>query len=163
MREETVAEYIERRRASLVGALFLYCGDRDAAEELAQESFVRLWQRWGAVDDPDRWVHRVAFNLARSRWRRRQAERRALERVHARPVEPALGPEHAAVVTTVLAALTELTPRQREAVVRRYFMDEPVAEIAEAMRCATGTVKATLHQAVGRLRSLDVDVAEEFG
>ena len=49
-------------------------------------------------------------------------------------------------------AITTLPPRQREAVVLRYLADLPLADVAEAMGCALGTVKATLHQALGSLR-----------
>jgi RNA polymerase sigma-70 factor (ECF subfamily) len=163
VRDETVAEYIDRRRAPLVGALMLHCGSREVAEELAQEAFVRLWQRWSTVDDPDPWVHRVAFNLARSQWRRRRAERRAIEIIGSRPTPPgAVDPAGGAVADAVAAALGGLTERQREMVVRRYYLDEPVATIADAMRCAPGTVKATLHQAVARLRQLHPDLDGEL-
>lgn len=49
-------------------------------------------------------------------------------------------------------ALTELAPRQRLAVVLRYHADLSLPEIAEAMGCSLGTVKSTLHAALGRLR-----------
>jgi RNA polymerase sigma factor (sigma-70 family) len=54
------------------------------------------------------------------------------------------------------SALTFLAQRQRVAVVLRYYADLPLAEIAEAMGCSVGTVKSTLHAALGRLR---VDLA----
>ena len=50
------------------------------------------------------------------------------------------------------AALAQLTDRQRAVVVLRYVADLPLAEIAEVMGCAVGTVKATLHQALAHLR-----------
>jgi RNA polymerase sigma-70 factor (ECF subfamily) len=59
---------------------------------------------------------------------------------------------------TVANALGTLTPRQREMVVLRFQADLPVKDIAAAMGCADGTVKATLHQA---LRALRVEFEDE--
>jgi RNA polymerase sigma factor (sigma-70 family) len=58
----------------------------------------------------------------------------------------------------VQAALEQLAPRQRAAVVLRYLGDLSVAEVARAMGCAEGTIKSTLHTALARLR---VDLDEE--
>ena len=63
--------------------------------------------------------------------------------------------DSAGVLVTALdvrAALVQLTDRQRAAVVLRYVADLPVADIAEVMGCAIGTVKATLHQALAHMR-----------
>ena len=60
----------------------------------------------------------------------------------------------------VRAALAQLTDRQRAAVVLRYRADLPIAEIAEVMDCAPGTVKATLHQALARMR-VELEDADE--
>jgi RNA polymerase sigma-70 factor (ECF subfamily) len=58
------------------------------------------------------------------------------------------------VVTRVSVrdAIATLAPRQRQAVVLRYLADLPVRDVAEAMGCAEGTVKATLHQALRAMR-----------
>lgn len=75
-----LAAFCRREYARLVGALTLYCGDRHAAEELAQEALVRACERWPKVRQmqaPGAWVHRVALNLAKSRLRRGKAELRA--------------------------------------------------------------------------------------
>jgi RNA polymerase sigma factor (sigma-70 family) len=157
--EDEVTRYVARARGQLVGALFLYCGSSSTAEDIAQEALARLWLRWGSVRDRDAWTYRVAFNLARSRWRRIRLERNAVSLLsNARalpPGDPGPAPEVHDALTT---ALSQLPPRQREAVVRRYFLDQSVAETAEAMRCAPGTVTATVHQAVTRLRTLLPDV-----
>ncbi|MHB8467474.1 MAG: RNA polymerase sigma factor, partial [Acidimicrobiales bacterium] len=68
----------------LVGALALYCGDRDTAEELAQEALVRVWRHWPNVREaasPRAWAHRVAINLANSWFRATLARRRAMSRL----------------------------------------------------------------------------------
>src|SRR5262245_17944200 len=60
------------RYGVLAAQLHAYLGDAAEAEDVVQEAFLRAWQRWDAVsqfDDPIGWVRRVAWNLARSRWR----------------------------------------------------------------------------------------------
>jgi RNA polymerase sigma-70 factor (sigma-E family) len=148
----------------LVGALALRTGSRALAEELAQETFVRVWERWPTVraaTSPEAWAFRVALNLTSSRFRRLGAERRARARLEARPVDHAAldtgGPERAMVRDAVAA----LPPRQRTAVVLRYFSGLSVAETATAMGCAEGTVKSLTAKAVDALRrSLHTDLEE---
>lgn len=149
----------------LVGALALRTGSRSLAEELAQETLVRVWERWATVrtmDSPEAWAFRVALNLTSSRFRRLGAERRAKARLEARPQE------HAALDTDgddrqrVRLAVAALPPRQRTAVVLRYFSDLSVAETAHAMGCAEGTVKSLSAKAVAALRtSLGTDLLED--
>ena len=143
----------------LVGALALHCGDRDVAEELAQETLARVWERWSTVqhkDSPEAWAYRVGFNLAASRYRRRSAERRA--RARCGPAD-----EHVADAVDALAvreAVAALPPRQRAAVVLRYFADLSVERTADVLGCAPGTVKSLTSQAIATLRDrFEVEVA----
>lgn len=150
----TVDELCRRVHPRVVGALQLYLGDADLARELAQDALVRLVERGPevvAMERPDAWVLRVAFNLARSRLRRLGAERRA----HARsgPAPAASAPVDVAGAVAVRRALAELPPRQRQAVVLRFYGDLPLGEVGAAMGCRPGTVKAHLHQAVTALRA----------
>lgn len=145
----------------LVGALSLYCGDRHVAEELAQETLVRLWQRWGSVNGRaavDAWTYRVAINLANSRFRRRRAEQRAQARLGARPAD---NPDPAAALA-IREAVAALPRRQRQALVLRFCGGLTVEETAELMGCASGTVKAHVHKAVEGLRAsrlIDAEVS----
>ena len=89
------------------------------------------------------------MNHVRDRWRRERREPRWDAQLDAVTADPSGG------VTTALSvrdAIATLPARQREAVVLRYLADLPLADVAEAMGCAVGTVKATLHQALGSLR-----------
>lgn len=138
----------------LVGSLSLQTGDRAVAEELAQEALVRLWQQWPrvqALDSPEGWTYRVAMNLASSWWRRVQAERRAKRRL-AREREPVAEPPPAAAAGWLRQALARLPPRQRQALVCRYYLDLSVGETAEVMGCAPGTVRALTAQGTAALR-----------
>lgn len=146
-------------------ALAYYLGDRLLAEDLAQETMLRVWRERSRVSDlgrPDRWALRVAFNLARSRWRRFRIERREQSRRRAGD-DP--GGELADAIA-VRSAVAALPPRQRAAVVLRYFNDLSVADAALVLGCAEGTVKALTSQAIDQLRvalAVELDVPEEEG
>ena len=65
-------------------AVTVTVGDRDLAEEAVAEAFARALARWPGpteFDSPAAWLHRVAVNEVRSRWRRNRLERRVLQRV----------------------------------------------------------------------------------
>lgn len=107
--------FCEREYPRLVGALDLYCGDRAVAEEVAQEALLRAcrdWPKVSAMGSPGGWTHRVAVNLATSHFRRRQAERRATDRLAARP-ELEDGAADPADVLAVRAAIARLPDTSR--------------------------------------------------
>jgi RNA polymerase sigma-70 factor (sigma-E family) len=160
-READVTAFCRRVHPRLVGALGLHCGDVRVAEELAQETLARVWERWPTVraaDSPEAWTFRVAFNLANSRYRRRAAEERAYGRVGIRRDEED-GPDTAGRLA-VRAAVASLPPRQRAVIVLRYFADFSVEDTATAMRCAPGTVKSLTSRAMAGLRAHLGDLAE---
>lgn len=137
----------------LVGVLAFTVGDRWVAEELAQETVIRVCQQWPKVRDmavPHAWVHRVALNLANSWLRRRIAERKATAKLQSRPPSPTAVDN--ADVLAVRAAVGQLPDRQRTALVLRYFADLPAAEAASVMGCKESTVRALTYQAIGALR-----------
>lgn len=125
--------------------LAVYLGSVDEAQEVTQEAFTRAWMRWGRIaryDDPPAWVRRVAWNLATSRIRRM---RTALQHRHSqRPASVAgPGPEWVALEK----ALSTLPANQRRAVVLRYLVGLPVAEIADLCRVREGAVRTWLYRA----------------
>lgn len=134
----------------LVGALSLYCGDRELAAELAQEAMARACRHWNRVqhfDSPAAWVHRVGINLANNALRGARLRRRPL----APPPEGAVHDVGTAVA--VRAAVASLPRRQRTALVLRYFVDLSVDDVARLMKCSPGTVKALTSQAIAKLRA----------
>jgi RNA polymerase sigma-70 factor (sigma-E family) len=153
-RNEDVTAFCRRLHSRLVGALGLHCGDRRVAEELAQETLARVWERWPTVraaDSPEAWTFRVAFNLANSRLRRHAAEKRAYGRMTARRNVP--DTPSTADAIAVREAVASLPPRQRAVIVLRYFADCSVEDTATAMHCATGTVKSLTSRAIDGLRA----------
>ena len=156
--DPALAEFCSGEHVRLVGLLALYTGDRAVGEDLAQEAFLRLSEHWPRVRgmaSPHAWLTSVGINLARSWWRRRYAEQRANGRVGiARAV--AVTPEPSDVIA-VRSAVASLPPRQRAALVLRYYGGLSLAETAETLGCAEGTVKSLTHKAIAALRAtLDI-------
>jgi RNA polymerase sigma factor (sigma-70 family) len=139
----------------LVGALSLNCGNREDAQELAQETLSRVLEHWDRLrehDDPEAWAFRTAFNLANSWWRRRVVARRVEELLRRRRGDESVPVDATDDEIDLRRAVATLPRRQREAVVLRYFVDCSVSETAARMGCAEGTVKALTHQAIDTLR-----------
>lgn len=81
-----------RQNTSLIRLLTLYCGDRETACDLTQETLARVWLHWGRVrrmDRPDLWTKRVALNLANSHFRHGRVERARRHLLVAEPLETA--------------------------------------------------------------------------
>jgi RNA polymerase sigma factor (sigma-70 family) len=147
----------------VVKLVYALSGSRTAAEDIAQEAFLRAyrdWERVGSYEHQAAWVRRVAANLATSGLRRRLAEARALARLAARR-EPALDPLPADNADFG-RALRALPRRQAQVVALFYVEDLSIPQIAAVLDCAEGTVKAHLAKARHTLaRRLQLDPGEE--
>jgi len=147
---EAFEAFFEREYARVCRSLFVVLGDMPAAEEAAQEAFVKAWLRWprvAAMERPASWVYVVASRQAF------RARRRTL------PDENGTTGAVSDVADAVVDRLAQqrrlvdvLTPRQRLVIVLRFHCDLRLDEIAEAAGTSLGTVKSTLHAALTRLR-----------
>lgn len=147
--DEEFDDLFRREFRPIVRTVYIVLGDFGAAEDVAQEAFAALYRHWRKVhayERPGAWVRRIALQRA-LRWRtRRRAESRTLERMHSIPA-PTTDPDlHRAIAT--------LSPAQRAAVALHYLEKAPIAEVADIMQCAEGTVKSHLHRARERLSSI---------
>jgi RNA polymerase sigma-70 factor (sigma-E family) len=128
---------------------FLILGDKGRAEESVMEAFLRVFRRWDRLREPERvdaYLCRTVVNLCRSRLRRWAVELRANEASGgARPWER--DELRSVVHNEVWEAVRRLPPRQRAAVVLRYYLDLSEREVAETLRCSPGTVKSQLAKA----------------
>jgi RNA polymerase sigma-70 factor (ECF subfamily) len=135
-----------RERQPVLRLAYALTGNRWIAEDLTQDAFLaahREWERVGGYDDPGAWVRRVVVNLSVSAFRRRISEAKALARLAvAQPTTvPALSGESAEFWSAVRAL-----PRRRAQVIALFYLeDRSVAEIAEILKIAPGTVKKSLH------------------
>lgn len=154
-----LAEVCEREYPRLVGLIALRVGDRDVAEELAQDTLTQLCRSWSKVDVPEAWLTRVALNTASSWWRRKIAERKAYRRHGTGPEE--FRPADPADAVAVRRAVSSLPRRQQTALILRYYEDLSVAETAQVMGCPEGTVKSLTHRALNALESTGDLTGEE--
>jgi RNA polymerase sigma-70 factor (sigma-E family) len=143
----------------LIRLAVVMLGDRPAAEDVVQEAFCGLYRRWSHLADPGKalsYLRSAILNGCRSELRRRiRTERRPAQET---PAAVTASAEHAVLIgeehREVLAALRRLPPRQREALVLRYYLDLAEPEIAATMRISQGTVKSTTSRALTALGRL---------
>lgn len=130
----------------VVNVVFAISGGSFAAEELAQEAFIKAREHWRELadhDNPNAWVRRVAINLAHSALRRRSTEAKVLLRLsRERPRVEAVEDDPA----DTLNAIRTLSPKQATAVTLRYFDDLSIEEIAAVLECEPSTVRVHLHR-----------------
>jgi RNA polymerase sigma-70 factor (ECF subfamily) len=128
------------RRERLFGALWLVTHDRHEAEEIAQDAFLKLWERWeriGGLENPEAYLYRTAMNLYRNRRRRAALAVRRI--VHLVPAdEPQRQVDDR---DEVVRALGTLTRAQRAAVVLIDLVGMSSAEAARALGVRPSTVR----------------------
>jgi RNA polymerase sigma factor (sigma-70 family) len=139
----------EQEYPRLVRALTAIAGDEGAAEDAVQEAFERAYKHGLAtLDRPGAWLLVVATRVL-FRDRRRRFTDVAIETLPT----PTDAIDFVVERADLLAALRQLPERQRAVVVARYYYDQSYDEIAKAFSIRTGTVGATLSQALGKLRA----------
>ena len=155
--DEAVTGLFASQYRPLVRLAALLLHDNDAAEEIAQDAFVALHQRWGQLRDPDKavaYLRQSVVNRARSVMRHRGVVDRFVRRQSGSQSVPSAETEALAVFVhgEVLAAVRVLPARQREALALRYYLDLSEAQTAEAMGVSTGAVKSHTARALTALR-----------
>ncbi|WP_328457750.1 MULTISPECIES: SigE family RNA polymerase sigma factor [unclassified Amycolatopsis] len=151
-RDREFRAYFEARAAVVRRTAFLLCGDWHWAEDLAQSALAKVYQHWGRLDrngQVDAYVRKVLVRTLIDESRRRKRRPETVVDVVPEIAGTVTGLEEAMDVRHALAALP---PKQRAAVVLRYWEDLPVAETAAALGCSEGTVKSQVSKALGALR-----------
>lgn len=151
--EAAVTVLYELHALGLVRLAHVMLGDRAAAEDVVQDAFDGLYRRWQHVSDKGKalqYVRSSVLNGCRTALRHRREP--AIGEAQQEPVASA---ETAALRgeerQEVMRALRRLPYRQREALVLRYYLGEPEAEIALAMGISQSTVRSTTHRALVKL------------
>lgn len=167
--EATASETLEASRSfetffdvesqTLFRRLWLVTGDRAEAEEIMQDAFLKVWERWeqvGAMDDPVGYLYRTAMNLFRKRYRRAVlAIRRSIGLARSQD-DFADADER----DTVRRVLSTLPPRQRAALVLTEMLGFSPSDAGRALGVQASTVRSLSHQ--GResfRRAMEVDDA----
>jgi len=158
------SEYVTLRWPPMLRTARLLTGEQALAEDLVQtalEKCFAAWPRLRAYEAADAYVRRTIVNTYLS-WRRKRAWSEVpRDRFDDHPTA-----DVADVVpqrSVLMDALAELAPRQRAAIVLRYYEDLSVQQTAELLGCSIGTVKSQTSDALARLRDLlgDLDEAAE--
>lgn len=132
----------------------LLAGNEHVAEEVTAEVFARALPKWQReeVSDPLAYLRRAVSNEMRSRWRRRQHERRAAS--HQRGERADVTTDRLELREPLVQALQQLPLQQRTVVVLRYLDDMSEAEVGRTLGVASGTVKSQASRGLARLREL---------
>jgi RNA polymerase sigma-70 factor (sigma-E family) len=148
-----VTELFREHHLELVRMAMVMVGDAATAEDVVQDAFERLHQRWPRLREPVdglAYVRSSMLNGCRSVHRRA-----AVARKHAPQLArtgAAAGPENAAADRSqLLTAMRSLPPRQREVLILRYYVDLDVAEIASTLRIAPSAVRSNCTRGLAAL------------
>ena len=161
--DQHVDELMERRYPALLAyANALTAGDRAAAEDVVHDAIIRAFGKgrgFETLAHAEAYTRRAILSVYLDRTRMRTRLLRAFSKVAERDAEPS----HDDAVDTchvVRSLLKELSPRERACVLLRYYDDLSLAEVAEHLGLATGTVKRYLSNATARLGAVLGDVSD---
>ena len=151
----TFEEFVTARSPALLRAAWLLTADRHDAEELVQSALVRTCSRYDRIEREqggsfEAYVRRAVHNEYLSWYRRQRRQQRHDAAAGRQTVEDT--EDRALARRVVLLALDDLSPRQREVVVLRFYEDLPMHEVASIMRCSLGAVKSHQARALAALR-----------
>ena len=140
---DELADLYHQRRIDLVRLAYLLTRRQAIAEDVVQEAFIGTAKAWPRVKHPWSYLRTSVVNACRS-WGRHQAV------VNAHPPAP---PEPVMQEPDELwDALGRLDERRRSAIVLRYYLDLPHAEIGELLGCPAATVRSSIHRGLEALR-----------
>jgi RNA polymerase sigma-70 factor (sigma-E family) len=147
--EPAYCTFFEARQRSFMRTAYAMLGSWAAAEDATQQTFTALYTRWPRIssDSVEAYARRVLVNTCLSVWRARSREV-LREEVPDRGVR-----EDHDERLTLMAALSDLLPRDRAVLALRYLEDLSVAEVAQVLELPEGTVKSQTSRALARLQS----------
>ena len=167
---------VQRYRTPLHNFVFRFVGDRETAEDIVQETFLRCLRhrhQYPAIEQVSTWLYTIAGNLAKTELRRRKRwhwvpigpsedeERTSFYEPLSTEKQPGEITDTRTVHTSVVDAIEELPDEFREAVLLRDLNDLPYEEIAKIIDCPVGTVKSRVNRGRLRLQQSLRDLAEE--
>ncbi|WP_404990213.1 RNA polymerase sigma factor [Caballeronia sp. LZ065] len=164
-----VREIVEKKLPRIVALATRMLGDRDEADDVAQEAFMRIWNvapSWqpGAARF-DTWLHRVTLNLCYDRLRRHRETTMSDELPEQEDAAPRPDERIETNDTSerLTAALARLPGRQREALVLQYYQELSNAETADLMGVSVEALESLLARARRNLRTALADLARSQG
>jgi RNA polymerase sigma-70 factor (sigma-E family) len=157
--ERTLSGFAAEQSVPLTRLAFLLCGDHQRAEDLVQDAYLALYQRFGEtlpIEAPVAYARRAIVNAHISRTRKRASHEQVTDAVPERAMSSAdIGEQDA-----MWRALASLPQRQRAVLVLRYYLDLRDTEIAAALGCRAGSVRSLAARAFATLR-IDRTLSED--
>jgi RNA polymerase sigma-70 factor (sigma-E family) len=147
--DEEFRDFMRGRWSVMVRLAYTLTGDQGHAEDIAQGAFASAYASWGRVrraGDPDAYVRAIVIHENSKRFRK-QRVREDLRAERGTDADDSLADKAA-----LHDALNRLGPRQRAAIVLRFWLDMSEAETARALNCSVGTVKSQTSRALATLR-----------
>jgi RNA polymerase sigma-70 factor (sigma-E family) len=147
--------FVREQTPTLYRTAFLLTGNRHDAEELLQDTLARLYPKWErvmAADKPIAYVQRCVANRAVSRSRAPETRAESRWELPDRWDGSDVG-ETVAVSRTVWQLLGTLPPKQRAALVLRYFHDLPEGDVAAALGCRPASVRSLVSRGTAAMRT----------
>jgi RNA polymerase sigma-70 factor (sigma-E family) len=149
---EQVAEWVAAQGPALQRFAYLVTGSASDAPDLVQEALARALPRWGSLvarGTAEAYLRRSIVNASISAWRK---NRRQVPDDDPQPPPVDDGSQDRADADHAWALCTRLPPRQRAAVVLRFYEDLTYAEIAAVLGCPEATARSHVHRALAALR-----------
>jgi RNA polymerase sigma-70 factor (sigma-E family) len=158
--EAAIAALYAAHALGLTRLALIMTGDRQVAEDIVHDAFCGLHRRWPHLRDTDKalpYVRSAVLNGCRVEFRRAKVRSSMVGQAEA--YLPSAWSAESAVLASeerreVIAALLRLPPRQREALLLRYYLELSEAETASAMRVSRGTAKSAVSRGLKALRQL---------
>ncbi|WP_018684759.1 SigE family RNA polymerase sigma factor [Actinokineospora enzanensis] len=154
-KDDGFAAYFAAKSGTMRGTAYLLCGDWHRAEDLVQNAFIKLYRAWNRITEHeklDAYTRQILVRTFLDETRRGFFRR---EQVTDEPIDreaPRLGSTEDRVV--LLQLLAKVPPRQRAALVLRFWEDLSLEDTAQALRCSVGTVKSQTSRGLANLRAL---------
>jgi RNA polymerase sigma-70 factor (sigma-E family) len=155
------SDYVAARQHALLRTAYVLTGEQHAAEDLLQTALAKTYLTWSRIRDPrsaDAYVRKIMVNEHTSWWRRAWRKKEfstdELPDQHSGPGRHP-DPDGAGALAdrdAMWTLLQTLPPRQRAAVVLRFYEDMSEAETAHVLGCSVGTVKSQTSRALASLR-----------
>lgn len=149
-----LAELYLAHAAGAARLAYLMTGDRDLADDIAQEAFIKLAGRFRDLRNPDAfgaYLRTTVINLTRGHFRRKRVERAYLDKQRGRSERTESIPDVEGR-DEMWSALQQLSHRQRAVIVLRYYEDLSERQAADVLGCSVGAVKSLTNRAVESLR-----------
>ena len=156
-RDEAIALLLPAFRRRVFGLAYSFLRDREAAEDVTQEVFIKVWRALPGFDGRaslSTWIYAIARNTSLSALRARRAQSSLSDPEVMAAVEsmnPAPAADTLADRAAILRLVDQLPRKQRQVIMLFYMEDQSHEEVAAMLGMPVGTVKTLLHRARGRL------------